>query len=167
MRIAASIKICLCAHLQKDHLGFKGRCQHQPSCAEDCQKFVKSGRGNKYGASRQIGGADSKLEASRFADLALLLKAGEIRDLEIHPRLEVQPEGCATVFFKVDAHYFEKQKHGWVEVYEDAKGSSATMGGRFPVVWKLLRHRHPTAILRIAMREKGRWVFKDDPPRVV
>jgi hypothetical protein len=167
--MTTKLQLCTCEHLSTDHIGRRGRCQHQPTCSADCQRFARIDGSNKYGARREVN-ADSKLEADRFRELALLLRAGQIRDLRLHHRLDVEPPGCRRITYKADATYEERRKDGtWVWVIEDTK-SDATKGGRWPVVWQLARCRYPHALLRVSERPRGRgqgFTLHDEPPRAV
>ena len=47
----------------------------------------------------------SKLEAARYRDLRLLLKAGEITDLELQPRYPIVVNGQSVCTYVADARY--------------------------------------------------------------
>lgn len=86
---------------------------------------------NKYGARvTYVDGIrmGSRLEADYFRHLQLLEKAGEIRDLEDHPRYELS---CPGDCYVADATFVEVATG--LRVTVDAKGG-ATKGGRFPGV---------------------------------
>lgn len=85
----------------------------------------------KYGAKRTTIGSevfDSKREASRYADLCLMQKAGEIRNLRRQVVIPLMgqhgPLKTATgraMKLTVDFAYEDKRLN-WAEVLEDAKG---------------------------------------------
>lgn len=67
---------------------------------------------------------DSKKEAARYAELKLLEKAGEIKDLELQPKFELMPKqkgkyrnerNCVYI---ADFSYFENGE----KIVEDVKG---------------------------------------------
>jgi hypothetical protein len=61
---------------------------------------------------------DSKKEARRYAKLKLLMRAGEIENLECHPSLTITIGGMKVCRVEADFAYFEKGKR----VFEDTKG---------------------------------------------
>jgi hypothetical protein len=80
-------------------------------------------RYNKYKAEKhRIDGYtfDSKKEAQRYADLRLLVEAGEIRDLRIHPRFPLEINPNCIVTYVADFSYLPKD--GSRTVVEDVKG---------------------------------------------
>jgi hypothetical protein len=60
----------------------------------------------------------SKHEANRYMELKLLLTAGQIQDLRIHPRYRIEVNGQKICDFVPDFDYFQKGKL----VVEDTKG---------------------------------------------
>jgi len=77
----------------------------------------------------------SKKEARRYGDLKLLERAGEIKDLEVHPKfkLEVNGQPLMTpkgrqIRYEGDFRYREKNGKGWTPVIEDVKGYVPTSG---------------------------------------
>ena len=81
-----------------------------------------TGRRKKYGNVRtRIDGFtfDSKLEAKRYGELKLLQKAGEIRDLEVHPRFPLHVNGVPICTYVADFSYHDPR--GTLHV-EDSKG---------------------------------------------
>lgn len=76
---------------------------------------------SKYGAKRQTVdgiGFDSKREASRYADLKLLLKAECISELKLHPWFDLFVNGVKICSYEADFSYLRDGKL----VVEDAKG---------------------------------------------
>jgi hypothetical protein len=71
----------------------------------------------------------SKMEANRYAELLLLVRAGEIRDLELQPRFQLAPavrfEGATRLTtaldYVADFRYWDVRKGRGV--IEDAKGA--------------------------------------------
>lgn len=106
---------------------------------------------NKYHAIKtQIDGYtfDSKREAARYGELKLLEQAGEISDLQIHPRYQIVPgyligeEWVRPVFYEGDFSYTENGQ----AVCEDVKGVQTAV---FKLKSKLFRKEHPEIELRI------------------
>lgn len=65
-------------------------------------------RGHKYNAQRTvIDGISfaSKAEARRFAELKLMVKAGEIRDLELQPKYPLIVNGQTVASYTADFRY--------------------------------------------------------------
>ena len=92
---------------------------------------VKRPRRNKFRAVKTtIDGItfDSKREASRWSELLLLERAGEIRNLERQVAIMLEgPAGPLStpsgrqMRLTVDFSY-EDRREGWARVYEDSKG---------------------------------------------
>ena len=61
---------------------------------------------------------DSKREAQRYGELKLLFRAGQIRNLELQPKLDFILEGEKMFTYKPDFIYFENGQR----VIEDVKG---------------------------------------------
>lgn len=110
----------------------------------------------------------SKLEARRYDELMLMLKAGIIRDLKLQPQFTLQeayttPEGkrVRAIRYQADFSYkknsyaigsdgFEKiPSDGWVFVVEDAK-SKATKTRVYAMKRKLMLERFGIEIQEIA-----------------
>ena len=62
---------------------------------------------------------DSKLEASRYGELRLLEKAGDIKDLEVHPHYPLEVNGLKICTYEADFRYTDNR--GTIHV-EDVKG---------------------------------------------
>jgi len=76
---------------------------------------------NKYNAKKvRLDGLtfDSKAEARRYQELKLLEQAGEISDLEIHPRYEIIINGVKVCNYIADFRYMSDGE----QVVEDVKG---------------------------------------------
>lgn len=91
----------------------------------------------------------SKSEAARYQELRLLEKAGEIRDLELQPRYELQPpftdrdgKRWRAIYYVSDFEYWEGEQG----VAEEVKGFETA-------VWRMKRkmmiYRHPEIELRV------------------
>ena len=72
---------------------------------------------------------DSQREAGRYDELALLLKAGNIRDLRLQQTFTLQESYVTAdgdvvrgIVYKADFVYWENYGSGWTRVVEDAKG---------------------------------------------
>ena len=79
------------------------------------------GTGNKFGAVRvKLDGFTfaSKKEAKRYGELKLLEKAGEIRNLVVHPRYKLELDGVLLCTYVGDFQY----QDGMGIVWEDIKG---------------------------------------------
>lgn len=117
---------------------------------------------SKYGAVKtQLDGHkfDSKMEAEFYAELQIRMKAGEIADIILQPRYELEPRHIlrrTEVVNPVDyISDFEVHYHdGSVEVI-DVKGRPTP---EFSLKAKLFKSRYPDLRLR-AVRKKGKeWV---------
>lgn len=110
---------------------------------------------NKFKNKRvQIDGYwfDSIAESRRYEELKLLLKAGEIRLLEIHPRYELQPafvdrDGVKQkpITYIADFAYCE----GGDRVVEDIKGGRATQTKDYKLKAKMFRYRYAALVYRV------------------
>ncbi len=73
---------------------------------------------------------DSKAELIRYGQLKLMVRAGEIRELEVHPKYPMVVPGLTTGkqtkigrgYFKPDFRYKKFIDTEWRPVIEDAKG---------------------------------------------
>jgi hypothetical protein len=77
---------------------------------------------NKYGAVKEV--VDnitfhSRKEAARYRELKLLLRAGEISDLELQPRFEFRIDGTLMFTYVSDFQYIDLDEQ---VIVEDAKG---------------------------------------------
>lgn len=84
---------------------------------------------NKYGnVKTTLDGItfDSKLEASRYAELKLLERAGEIQQLQLQPKFTLQDafekngKKYRAIVYIADFMYFDNAKRKWI--VEDTKG---------------------------------------------
>lgn len=86
---------------------------------------------NKFGNKRTVVDGytfDSKIEAVRYSQLKLLQSAGEISDLKVHPKFEIQASFIdmkgnkhRAIQYEADFQYKDKQEN-WNIVVEDVKG---------------------------------------------
>lgn len=65
---------------------------------------------------------DSIIEKDRYLELKLLLRAGEISELKIHPRYEVDMMGKHLCFYSADFSYWDVRND--VGVVEDVKSKA-------------------------------------------
>lgn len=83
-------------------------------------------RANKYGATKAVGDGftfDSIGELGRYNDLKLMVAAGVISELGVHPRFPLRVEGEAIAEIELDFAYTEKGQR----VVEDFKGVLTTV----------------------------------------
>lgn len=105
-----------------------------------------AGRARKYNnrpTPTDAGMADSAVEAERWAELRLRERAGEISDLEFHPRF-VLPGG---VVYEADSAYTEDGQR----VVEDVKGGKVRTA-TFRIKWRQMAEAYPHLVLRIEER---------------
>lgn len=105
---------------------------------------------NKYHNNPTTIGAirfDSKKEAARYAELMLLLRAGEIRRLKLQPQFTLlesfiaeNGERVRAIRYTADFSYEKKAGDYWDVVVEDVK-STATKTKEYAMKRKLLRER--------------------------
>lgn len=108
---------------------------------------------NKFNAQKTKIGQytfDSKKEAGRFMGLRLLVRAGEITDLKVHPKFILQ-EGfiyhgrkIQPITYTADFMYQEKG----ITIVEDVKGMQTQL---FKVKWKMAKYKYPELIFRIVV----------------
>ena len=90
---------------------------------------------NKYGNVRETEDGytfDSQAEAKHYRELKYRLLAGEISDLQVHPRFPIRVNGTVICTYVADFAYFE----GGMRVVEDVKGVRTAV---FVLKAKLLR----------------------------
>jgi hypothetical protein len=115
---------------------------------------------NKYNAQRtEFDGHkfDSKVEMERYLELRYSkLPRGEVSDLKVHPKFELQPafkdkEGKRhrAITYTADFSYLNK---GGNRIVEDVKGGKATQTQLFRVKAKMLCYKHPDILFRIVQR---------------
>jgi hypothetical protein len=117
-------------------------------------------RQSKYGNRRVKTAAgvsfDSQSEAKRWAELKLLERAGEIRELTLHPRYDLSVNGIHICDMIPDYSYEclvegSDGRHRffqtWMKVCEDRKGGTATQTDVFKLKRKLLKAIHNIDIL--------------------
>ena len=94
---------------------------------------------------------DSMAEANRYGELQLLLKAGEIDDLEIHPVYELQQSfrrnGKTIRAIKYEADFcYSERASAWRTIVEDTKGARTQV---FNIKMKMLLFKYPDMDFRI------------------
>lgn len=104
---------------------------------------------NKFGAiPTRVDGIrfDSKAEARRYSVLKLLVAAGEISDLRIHPQFTLQEayttpkaERVSAIRYTAD---FQYRQEGHI-VVEDVKGARATQTQDFKTRSRLFKDQNP------------------------
>jgi len=110
---------------------------------------------NKYNAKRiKIDGYffASEKEGQRYRDLKLMNYNGNITDLIIHPKFELQ-EGFVDVegkkiqkiTYTADFQYIENGK----TIVIDVKGGKATQTEAFKIKWKIVKYNYPTIYFRV------------------
>jgi hypothetical protein len=95
---------------------------------------------------------DSKREYLRYLDLKLLLRAGEIKHLEVHPEFPITIGGVPIMVssnqhqkwdrhltYEADFKYAEKQGAWWPVVIEDVKMQSGHRTGIYKIKRALMR----------------------------
>jgi len=106
---------------------------------------------NKYNAKKVILDGytfDSRRETQRYEELKLMEKAGDIRDLAVHPVIKLQPsfvycsETIREITYEADFGYWEDG----VQVYEDVKGCETQV---FKLKWKMLLYQFVNQNIRI------------------
>jgi hypothetical protein len=108
---------------------------------------------NKYGNKRVKADGytfDSQAEYRRYCELKLLEQAGEIIDLEVHPKFSLTPRGLDLWSRKPirPRKYegdFQYQEDGHL-VVEDVKGAATQL---FKLKWDIVRLRYPHIEFRI------------------
>lgn len=94
---------------------------------------------------------DSAKEAGRYVELTLLARAGEISNLRLQPRYELQPSfkrGKKTVRKIEYVADFEYVENG-VTVAEDVKGGRGTQTEVFRLKAKLFQFKYPSIELKV------------------
>ena len=107
-----------------------------------------SERRNKYGNKRVKTAAgvsfDSKSEQRRWHELQLLERAGEIRDLTLHPRFRLEVNGHHIADYVADYSYQCQMRNPqgesfWLTITEDRKAGAITQTPVFQIKHKLLK----------------------------
>lgn len=94
---------------------------------------------------------DSQAEARRYDGLLLMQRSGEISDLRVHPRYELQPsflrdgKRVRAIHYEADFSYLDKST-GWRHTVEDVKGFATK---EFLLKKKLFLFRYPHIDLRV------------------
>ena len=120
---------------------------------------LKGKAANKFGARKTILDGqefDSRKEARRWAELKLLERAGEIRDLERQVTFELIPAQKdwngkvieRPVKYVADFIYTCDEKNGWKRVVEDVK-SEATRTPEYIIKRKLMLERYGIRIKEV------------------
>jgi hypothetical protein len=105
----------------------------------------------KYGNRRvEVDGIwfDSQAEARRYGELLLLQRAGQITDLQVHPRLAFEIEGDTMFVYMPDFEYLDMVPPVPVYVYEDVK-QPFTCTAVYRLKRKLIERQHGITITEI------------------
>lgn len=97
----------------------------------------------------------SKGEGRRAANLILMEKAGEIRDLKLHPSVELLP----GLNWKLDSSYIEKGKED--TIYEDYKG---VMTGEVRIKTAVWKYLGPGTLRFVGSRGERFFLLKEVTP---
>ena len=96
----------------------------------------------------------SKLEAKRYKQLALLEKAGEIKNLQMQVKFELQEaftknkKHHRAITYTADFMYFDNRSEQ--VIVEDTKGMKTDV---FKIKQKLFEYKYPTLSLKIVTKE--------------
>lgn len=112
---------------------------------------------SKYGAIKeQVDGYvfDSRKEARRYCELKLLLRAGEIKDLEVHPKFPIcgKPGDCVALY---EADFGYKKRFGvglgqtWLPQIEDVKSVATRKKEVYRLKKKLVESQHDIKIVEV------------------
>jgi hypothetical protein len=111
-----------------------------PICANSA---MRRNMANKYNARKaKIDGYtfDSQREAERYSELKLMEKAGEIKDLIVHPKIELQPgfyyrnQRIRAITYEADFLYDKDSNI----IVEDIKGMETQA---FKIKWKMAQYK--------------------------
>ena len=105
---------------------------------------------SKYGNTKTVLGNvvfDSKKESERYLELAMLQKAGVIKNLERQKRFEIVPKTKTerAKYYTADFVYEEKGK----VVIEDVKSNATVLDKVFKLKWAIMKWRYPEFEYRI------------------
>lgn len=89
---------------------------------------------------------DSKKEAGRYEDLKLLIRAGEISDLEIQPRFPMVVNGRLVCTYVADFAYRTKDGK---RVIEDVKSKATRANPAYRIKNKLMRAIHKIDVVEV------------------
>ena len=113
---------------------------------------------NKYGARKvELDGHtfDSQAEARRYGELKLMEQAGEIENLRVHPKFELQKallrngKTIRPITYTADFAYYDHGLPHPGHVVEDVKGGKATQTAAFRIKQKLFMAKYPHCEFRI------------------
>lgn len=93
---------------------------------------------------------DSQMEYRRYCELKLLQRAGEIKDLHVHPKYKLLPKyysnsqhrNIPAIIYTADFTYLEDGK----VIVEDVKGVSTTA---FNLKRRLFEYHYPSVFFRL------------------
>jgi len=82
---------------------------------------------------------DSKAEGKRYAELLILQRAGDVRDLRFHPRYELRVGGVLICYYEADWEYVDLN-FPHTETVEDKKGAKTAV---YQIKKKLFKALYP------------------------
>jgi hypothetical protein len=97
---------------------------------------------------------DSKAEAARYAELALLERAGKIANLQVHPKFIIVDEDDHGGFMRYEADFMYMDWQGDLGeiTVEDVKGGRATQTPLWRLKWRLVQARYPHYTFKVVTR---------------
>jgi hypothetical protein len=113
--------------------------------------LLAGGKRSKYGNKRvQVDGIwfDSEAEAKRYGELLLLVRAGQISDLQVHTRLAFEIAGDTMFVYVSDFEYQDHTTPVPVRVIEDVK-SPATCTALYKLKKRLIEAQHGIKITEV------------------
>ena len=97
---------------------------------------------------------DSKLEAKRYAELCMLVRAEHLLDVLVHtPTIRFRG---TSITYTLDFMVLGKDGKVWCE---DVKGM---LTKAWRIKWKMARAQHPELDLRYLVRDRETWAIKMD-----
>ena len=114
---------------------------------------IGSARGSRFAVSAKIDRTldgivfDSKKEASRYAELKLLERAGEILGLVMQPAFEVEINGSHFCTFTADFAYYERARLG--RIIEDVKSTGTAKDSAYRLRKKAAELAHGIKVIEV------------------
>jgi hypothetical protein len=90
---------------------------------------------------------DSMVEHRRYCELRLLLRAGEITDLVVHPAYEIKVNGVKIARYTADFRYLAVKTQQ--EIVEDVKGAATRTKRDYRLICKLMWAVHHIRVIEI------------------
>lgn len=97
---------------------------------------------------------DSKAEAARYGELKTLERAGQIANLQVHPRFIIvdKDEHGGFMRYEADFMYMDWQGDLGEITVEDLKGGRATQTPLWRLKWRLVQARYPHYTFKVVTR---------------